>query len=66
MDGLFEYVDFWPKLSLILYPFLGNLKTHVAIMQGQIGFASCAVLESLVEFVAPSDCGMWPNTVKVV
>ena len=25
------YVDFWPKILLILYPFLGNLTTHIAI-----------------------------------
>ena len=23
-----DYVDFWPKVHLILYPSLGNLKTH--------------------------------------
>ena len=27
-----EYVDFWPKLYLILYPFLENLTTDVTII----------------------------------
>ena len=26
-----HYVDFWSKFLLILYPFLGNLTTHIAI-----------------------------------
>jgi hypothetical protein len=27
----FEYVDFWPRIYLNLYPYLGNLITHIAI-----------------------------------
>ena len=27
-----EYVDFWSKIYLIVYPFLGNLTTHITIL----------------------------------
>lgn len=31
-----EYVDFWPKVYLILYLSIGNLKTQVAKAQGTL------------------------------
>ena len=31
-----EYVDFWPKIYLILYLSIGNLKTQVAIARGTL------------------------------
>ena len=30
----FEYVDFWQKIYLILWPSLENLTTYIAIMKG--------------------------------
>ena len=34
----FEYVDFWPKIYLILYPSFGDLTTHVTIMLKEASF----------------------------
>ena len=28
----FEYANFWPKICLILYPFIGNLTTHIILV----------------------------------
>ena len=30
-----QYDDFWPKIYLILYPILGNLTTHIAVLKSE-------------------------------
>ena len=48
----FEYVDFGPKMYLLLYPTLGNLTTHITTINNQwliIGCRQKVVLKKLAE-----------------
>ena len=50
--GTLEYVDFGPKMYLIMYPTLGNLTTHITTINNQWLIRGCrqkVVLKKLAE-----------------
>ena len=53
---IFEYVDFWPKVFLILYTSLGNLTTHITIANNAVGESGAIIMDfSHFTFAETSD-----------
>ena len=51
-----RYVDFWPKVFLILYTSLGNLTTHITIANNAVGESGAIIMDfSHFTFAETSD-----------
>jgi hypothetical protein len=51
-----QYADFWATMYLVLYPFLGNLTTHITIANNAAGESGAIIMDfSHFTFAETSD-----------